>query len=129
MRSPSKNSDPSDITRELTVDFLVDEETLDEDAEIMTFTSDPLDVEASEPPGADTEGLDAAPSEIPTRVGAGSAGDLTGVPEDEAVASDLDGADGSDIVIDEGEEDPDRPKDLVDLMVESVGGEMDTSKI
>jgi hypothetical protein len=123
MRSPSKNSDPSDITRELTVDFMVDEETLDEDAEIMTFTSDPLDVEASEPPGADTEGLDAAPSEIPTRVGAGSAGDLTGMSADEAEAGDEDGADGSDIVIEDGEEDPDRARDLVDLMVASAGGE------
>jgi hypothetical protein len=121
--SESVKNPASDATEDPNLDFLVDEETLDGDAEIATFTSDPLDVEATEPPGADTEGLDAAPSEIPTRVGAGSAGDLTGMSADEAEASDEDGADGSDIVIDEGEEDPDHAKDLVDLMVESVGGE------
>jgi hypothetical protein len=51
-----------------------------------------------------------------TRVGAGSAGDQTGADEDEASANDADGSDGSDIVIEDGEVDPDRPKDLVDLI-------------
>jgi hypothetical protein len=123
--------DSSTFVDEDTLDFLDDEqiEALADDTEVATISSDPLDVEASDPPGADTEGLDAAPSEIPTRVGAGSSGDLTGMSADEAVATDEDGADGSDIAIDDGEEDPDRPKDLIDLMVESVGGGVDASKI
>jgi hypothetical protein len=120
---PRRGRDPEEqVTSELNA--LVDDETLDaleDDDEVSTISSDPLDVEASEPPGADTEGLDAAPVELPTRVGAGSSGDLTGVPEDQVLADDEDGADGSDIVIEDGEEDPDRPKDLIDLMQESAG--------
>jgi hypothetical protein len=129
MRPSSKKPTSSDASENLAVDYLVDEETIEEDAEIATFTSDPLDVEASEPPGADTEGLDAAPTEIPTRVGAGSSGDLTGMSADEAEAIDEEGADGSDIVIADGEEDPDHAKDLVDLMVESAGGEDAPNKL
>jgi hypothetical protein len=64
-------------------------------------------------PGADTEGLDAAPSEQATRVGAGAAGDFIGLEEEAALASDLDGGDGSDI---DAEVDPENPKDLVDLI-------------
>ena len=122
MRSTRKHPIASDVTEEPVVDFMVDEDTLEGDDEILTFTSDPFEVEATLPPGADTEGLDAAPTEIPTRVGAGSAGDLTGMSADEAEATDEDGADGSDIAIEDGEEDPEHAKDLVDLMVESVGG-------
>ena len=75
--------------------------------------------DTSDLPGADTAGLDAAPQEIPTRVGAGSAGDLTGLDDEEARASDEEGGDGSDLSIEDGEVDPDHPKDLVDLMEES----------
>jgi hypothetical protein len=138
MRSRTRTPSQSDSTENTSqassdpaIDFLDDEEidALADDTEVATITSDPLEVEASEPPGADTEGLDAAPSEIPTRVGAGASGDLTGMSEEEAEASDADGADGSDLAIDDGEEDPDQPKDLIDLMVESVGGEVEASKI
>jgi hypothetical protein len=66
-----------------------------------------------EAPGADTEGLDAAPTEQASRVGAGAAGDFIGLEDEAALASDTEGGDGSDIDIDV---DPENPKDLVDLL-------------
>ncbi len=120
---PSQASAPSDSSD---VSAILDDEELeaiDDEDEVSTIPSDPLDVEASEPPGADTAGLDAAPTEQATRVGAGSAGDLTGMDEEESLASDDDGSDGSDILIEDGETDPDRPKDLVDLMDRGLGSE------
>jgi hypothetical protein len=96
-----------------------DENPILDDEEIAVETS----VGSSDPlaaddvlPGADTSGLDAAPSPRTGRVGAGGAGDLTGLDPDEIEAADEEGADGSDIDIDDEDADRENPPDLVDLM-------------
>jgi hypothetical protein len=78
-------------------DIAVDEDIEGVSDETVTLTPDPENAAPADLPGADTAGLDAAPTERTTRVGAGAAGDLTGMDEQERSATDTDGSDGSDV--------------------------------
>jgi hypothetical protein len=114
MASQTPNIDELELDTLDLEDIIDDELDAEISVELVEASMAPdgaADTPIVDAPGADTAGLDAAPSQLASRVGAGSAGDSTGLDDEEAL--DADGADGSDIDV---PVDPENPRDLVDLL-------------